>query len=42
MSHLTPSQEINATDIHGHEWKFKHALKGNKFLLISKSASSDY
>ncbi|CAG7869865.1 unnamed protein product [Brassica rapa] len=28
MSHLTPSQEINATDIHGHEWKFKHALKG--------------
>ncbi|CDY24168.1 hypothetical protein Bca4012_006541 [Brassica carinata] len=27
-SHLTQSQEINATDIHGHEWKFKHALKG--------------
>ncbi|KAG2292582.1 hypothetical protein Bca52824_039251 [Brassica carinata] len=28
-SHLTLSQEINAIDIHGHEWKFRHASKGH-------------
>ncbi|CAN6909546.1 unnamed protein product, partial [Brassica oleracea] len=33
---LTPSQEVIAKDIHGHEWNFKHTLRGNKFLLISK------
>ncbi|WZZ49472.1 hypothetical protein YC2023_049579 [Brassica napus] len=33
---LTPSQEVIAKDIHGHEWSFKHTLRGNKFLLISK------
>ncbi|KAJ0235801.1 B3 DNA binding domain-containing protein, partial [Hirschfeldia incana] len=27
-SHLTPSQEISAKDIHGREWKFKHTLRG--------------
>ncbi|KAL0737200.1 hypothetical protein Bca4012_013410 [Brassica carinata] len=27
-SQLTPSQEIIAKDIHGHEWKFKHTLRG--------------
>ncbi|KAF8104449.1 hypothetical protein N665_0172s0079 [Sinapis alba] len=27
-SQLTPSQEISAKDIHGHEWKFKHTLRG--------------
>ncbi|KAJ4876327.1 putative auxin response factor 21 [Raphanus sativus] len=28
MSQLTPSQEIIAKDIHGHEWSFKHSFKG--------------
>ncbi|CAN7028600.1 unnamed protein product [Brassica oleracea var. botrytis] len=28
MSQLTPSQEIIAKDIHGHEWIFKHTLRG--------------
>ncbi|KAL0716422.1 hypothetical protein Bca4012_065744 [Brassica carinata] len=27
-SHLTPSQEISAKDIHGREWKFNHTLRG--------------
>ncbi|KAG2262052.1 hypothetical protein Bca52824_069131 [Brassica carinata] len=27
-SQLTPSQEVIAKDIHGHEWKFKHTLRG--------------
>uniref|UniRef100_A0A0D3BS34 Auxin response factor n=1 Tax=Brassica oleracea var. oleracea TaxID=109376 RepID=A0A0D3BS34_BRAOL len=25
---LTPSQEVIAKDIHGHEWSFKHTLRG--------------
>ncbi|XP_013596928.1 PREDICTED: auxin response factor 20-like [Brassica oleracea var. oleracea] len=25
---LTPSQEVIAKDIHGHEWNFKHTLRG--------------
>ena len=33
---LTPSQEVIAKDIHGHEWNFKHTLRGNKFVLILK------
>ncbi|CAG7862209.1 unnamed protein product, partial [Brassica rapa] len=28
MSQLTPSQELIAKDIHGHEWSFKHTLRG--------------
>ncbi|CAN7091189.1 unnamed protein product [Brassica rapa subsp. narinosa] len=28
MSQLTPSQEIIAKDIHGHEWSFKHTSRG--------------
>ncbi|KAF8047820.1 hypothetical protein N665_2815s0003 [Sinapis alba] len=28
MSQLIPSQEIIAKDIHGHEWSFKHTLRG--------------
>ncbi|KAF8101657.1 hypothetical protein N665_0202s0020 [Sinapis alba] len=28
MSQPTPSQEIIAKDIHGHEWNFKHTLRG--------------
>ncbi|KAF8107732.1 hypothetical protein N665_0117s0004 [Sinapis alba] len=27
-SQQTPSQEISAKDIHGHEWKLKHTLRG--------------
>ncbi|KAG2324983.1 hypothetical protein Bca52824_007711 [Brassica carinata] len=36
-SQLTPSQEIIAKDIHGHEWNFKHTLRGTpqKHLFTS-------
>ncbi|KAJ4901718.1 putative auxin response factor 21 [Raphanus sativus] len=27
-SRLTPSQEVISKDIHGHEWNFKHTLRG--------------
>ena len=36
MSQLTPSQEIIAKDIHGHEWIFKHTLRGDYSILHFK------
>ncbi|KAF8081203.1 hypothetical protein N665_0900s0011 [Sinapis alba] len=33
MSQPTPSQEIIAKDIHGHEWNFKHTFKGSLILF---------
>ena len=36
MSQLTPSQEIIAKDIHGHEWSFKHTLRGDHSIFHFK------
>ena len=36
MSQLTPSQEIIAKDIHGHEWSFKHTLRGDNSIFHFK------
>ena len=32
----TPSQEIIAKDIHGHEWSFKHTLRGDHSIFQFK------
>ncbi|KAG2276955.1 hypothetical protein Bca52824_059510 [Brassica carinata] len=36
VSQLTPSQEIIAKDIHGHEWSFKHTLRGDHSIFHFK------
>ena len=36
MSQLTPSQEIIAKDIHGHEWSFKHTSRGDHSIFHFK------
>ncbi|KAF8100518.1 hypothetical protein N665_0222s0017 [Sinapis alba] len=41
-SQLMPSQEISAKDIHGHEWKFKHTLRGTPQRHIFTSGWNEF
>ncbi|CAN6909493.1 unnamed protein product [Brassica oleracea] len=41
-SKLTPSQEVIAKDMHGHEWKFKHTLRGTPQRHLFTSGWNDF